>query len=143
MLAAPGRCAGRRLYPYLPRPLRALLWRTFERRPRMRKRIAGTVMVTAVGMYAKGAGWGISPTSGYTLEIVLGGIVDRPIVVDGRLTDRQYLCMTVSVDHDVMDGAPFARFVQRLNELIESGYGLEAAGMALAGATEAQPVAAR
>ena len=134
---------GRRLYPYLPRPLRALLWRAFERSPRVRKRIAGTVMVTAVGMYAKGAGWGMSPTSGYTLELVLGGIADRPFVVDGRLTNRQYLCMTTSVDHDVMDGAPFARFVQRLNELIESGYGLEAAGIAQAGSTEAEPVAAR
>ena len=133
---------GRRLYPYLPRPLRSLLWRTFERRPRLKNRIAGSVMVTALGMYGKGAGWGISPTSDYTLEIILGGIVDRPSITEGRLTVRQYLCMTVSVDHNVMDGAPFARFVQRLNELIASGYGLDAAGIALVGATEPQPVMA-
>jgi hypothetical protein len=29
------------------------------------------------------------------------------------------------VDHDIVDGAPAARFAQRLNELIEGGYGLE------------------
>jgi hypothetical protein len=27
-------------------------------------------------------------------------------------------------DHDVVDGAPAARFVERLVDLIESGYGL-------------------
>jgi hypothetical protein len=30
----------------------------------------------------------------------------------------------VTYDHDVIDGAPAARFTRRLVELIESGYGL-------------------
>jgi pyruvate/2-oxoglutarate dehydrogenase complex dihydrolipoamide acyltransferase (E2) component len=45
-------------------------------------------------------------------------------VLDGRITIRAYLCLTLSFDHDVIDGAPAARFVSRLRELIESGYGL-------------------
>jgi hypothetical protein len=32
--------------------------------------------------------------------------------------------MTLMFDHDIIDGAPAARFTQRLKELIESGYGL-------------------
>jgi hypothetical protein len=32
--------------------------------------------------------------------------------------------MTISFDHDIIDGAPAARFAERLKELIESGYGL-------------------
>jgi len=32
--------------------------------------------------------------------------------------------MTVLIDHDVVDGAPAARFVSRLAELVENGYGL-------------------
>jgi pyruvate/2-oxoglutarate dehydrogenase complex dihydrolipoamide acyltransferase (E2) component len=31
----------------------------------------------------------------------------------------------VVFDHDVIDGAPAARFTHRLMELIESGYGLD------------------
>ncbi len=130
-VGSPWEMRGRRLYPYLPRPLRALLWWAFERSPRVRRRIAGTVMVSAVGMYGKGAGWGITSTSGYTLEVLIGGIVDRPAVVDRRLTVQQRLCMTVSLDHDIVDGAPLARFVQRLSDLIESGYGLAEAGVSL------------
>ena len=34
------------------------------------------------------------------------------------------LSLTVVFDHDVIDGAPAARFTRRLVELIESGYGL-------------------
>jgi pyruvate/2-oxoglutarate dehydrogenase complex dihydrolipoamide acyltransferase (E2) component len=37
------------------------------------------------------------------------------------------LNLTVAFDHDVVDGAPAARFVNRLVELIENGYGLEEA----------------
>ena len=45
-------------------------------------------------------------------------------MVDGKIAIRDYLCVTLSFDHDIVDGAPAARFVSRLRELIESGYGL-------------------
>jgi pyruvate/2-oxoglutarate dehydrogenase complex dihydrolipoamide acyltransferase (E2) component len=32
--------------------------------------------------------------------------------------------VTISMDHDIIDGAPATRFASRLKELIESGYGL-------------------
>jgi pyruvate/2-oxoglutarate dehydrogenase complex dihydrolipoamide acyltransferase (E2) component len=46
--------------------------------------------------------------------------------VEGRIEPREILNLTVMFDHDVIDGAPATRFTQRLVELIESGYGLEA-----------------
>jgi len=44
--------------------------------------------------------------------------------VDGQITIREYLSLTVSFDHNMIDGAQAARFTERLKELIESGYGL-------------------
>jgi pyruvate/2-oxoglutarate dehydrogenase complex dihydrolipoamide acyltransferase (E2) component len=32
--------------------------------------------------------------------------------------------MTISMDHDTIDGAPATHFASRMKELIESGYGL-------------------
>ncbi|MCJ7530904.1 MAG: hypothetical protein MUO64_07715 [Anaerolineales bacterium] len=32
--------------------------------------------------------------------------------------------MTIELDHDIIDGEPAARFVTRLIELIQNGYGL-------------------
>jgi hypothetical protein len=75
-------------------------------------------------MFGKGSGWAI-PFGLHTLDIALGGIAEKPGVVAGRIEIREYLCLTLSFDHDLIDGAPAARFTQRLKELIESGYGVE------------------
>jgi pyruvate/2-oxoglutarate dehydrogenase complex dihydrolipoamide acyltransferase (E2) component len=92
--------------------------------PQLQKKYWGTVGITAVGMFGKGAGWGIPPITP-TLMITLGGIGEKPGVVDGYIAIREYLSITISFDHDIIiDGAPAARFTQRLKELIESGYGL-------------------
>jgi pyruvate/2-oxoglutarate dehydrogenase complex dihydrolipoamide acyltransferase (E2) component len=91
--------------------------------PRMLKDMNGTISMTAVGMFGSGSGWGI-PVTNHTLQITLGGIAEKPCFFNGKLENREYLCVTISVDHDIVDGAPAARFTQRLRELIESGNGL-------------------
>jgi 2-oxoacid dehydrogenases acyltransferase (catalytic domain) len=55
----------------------------------------------------------------------VGGIGEKQTLVDGRPVVREYLNLTISIDHDLVDGAPAARFTKRLKDLIESGYGLE------------------
>jgi hypothetical protein len=112
----------------LPWPLSALLTaglRTLMRRnPTIPVALAGTVGITAVGMFGKGqGGWGLSPTM-HSLDLVVGGIDAKPALVDGRIEPREILHLTVVFDHDVIDGAPAARFTRRLVELIEGGYGL-------------------
>lgn len=109
---------------YLPRFIRAIAWRFVSARPAVFKRLGGTVGMSAIGMFAGGAGWGI-PISFPTLMITLGGIGEKPGVVDGRIEVREHLSVTVSVDHDIVDGAPATRFSRRLKELIEAGCGLE------------------
>jgi pyruvate/2-oxoglutarate dehydrogenase complex dihydrolipoamide acyltransferase (E2) component len=102
----------------------SVLWWISGRYPQLMKKYWGTVGLTAVGMFGKGAGWGI-PLPGQTLMITLGGIGEKPGGVDGQIAVREYLSLTISFDHDVIDGAPAARFTGRLKELIESGYGLD------------------
>jgi pyruvate/2-oxoglutarate dehydrogenase complex dihydrolipoamide acyltransferase (E2) component len=94
-----------------------------RRYPQVWKKNWGTVALSAVGMYGKGTGWGIPPTTP-SLWITVGGIGEKPGVVDGQIAIRDYLSLTISFDHDIIDGAPAARFTQRLKELIESGYSL-------------------
>jgi pyruvate/2-oxoglutarate dehydrogenase complex dihydrolipoamide acyltransferase (E2) component len=104
----------------------AFLWtftRVARRRPRVWKKYVGTVGVTAVGMFGKGAGWGIPPALP-TLMLTVGGIGEKPVVVADHIATREYLSLTISLDHAMIDGAPAARFTKRLKELIESGYGL-------------------
>jgi pyruvate/2-oxoglutarate dehydrogenase complex dihydrolipoamide acyltransferase (E2) component len=111
----------------LPMAVLRLLWVVFwwarGRYPRVQQRVGGTVGLSAVGMFGQGGGWGIA-LSYHTLDVTLGGIAKKPGVVGDRIAIREYLCLTLSFDHDVIDGAPAARFVSRLRNLIESGYGL-------------------
>jgi pyruvate/2-oxoglutarate dehydrogenase complex dihydrolipoamide acyltransferase (E2) component len=107
----------------LPQFIRVAILGAFGKSPRLMKRVEGTSMVTAVGMFGQGIGWGI-PLTNYTLGIALGGIGEKPGIVDGRIEIREYLSMTTSVNHDIIDGAPLARFAARFRELIESGSGL-------------------
>ena len=89
--------------------------------------MGGTVAITSVGMFGGGhSGWGITPTP-QSLGLVVGSIAWKPAVVEGRIEPREILNLTVMFDHDVVDGAPAARFTRRLVELIESGYGLDEA----------------
>ena len=96
-----------------------------RRYPQMWKKSVGTVGITAVGMFGKGAGWGIPPATPTPLMMTVGGIGEKPGVVDGHIAIRDYLSLTISFDHEIIDGAPAARFTERLKELIESGYGLD------------------
>lgn len=86
----------------------------------------GTVGVTAIGMFGDGksSGWAFLPTP-YSLMLVVGSVTRKPAVVDNRIEPREMLNLTVVFDHDVVDGAPAARFVRHLTELIENGYGLD------------------
>lgn len=111
------------LFFSLPSALRQLVFKVVGGSPNFRKKVEGTVAVTAVGMFGKGSAWGI-PMTVYTLCLTLGGISEKPGVIQGKIEVREYLSLTVSVDHDIVDGAPLARFMARLKELVESGYGL-------------------
>lgn len=108
----------------LPRMVRSLAWRLVIARPWWTKRFGGTIAVSSVGMFGTSLGWGI-PITPAPLMVTVGGIGPRPVLVDGEVVNRDHLSLTISVDHDIIDGAPAARFAERLRQLVEGGYGLD------------------
>jgi pyruvate/2-oxoglutarate dehydrogenase complex dihydrolipoamide acyltransferase (E2) component len=107
----------------LPGTIR-LLYALLSRSVRLRQR-SGTVGVTAIGMFADGGGFALTPLSLMSLQLVVGGISERPRVVEGQVTIRDVLDLTVTVDHNVVDGGPAARFGAELRHQIESAHLLE------------------
>ena len=108
-----------------PKFLRNLLfWRKTRRDPSFIQNTMGTVALTSVGMFGTSGGWAI-PLSIYPVTIAVGGISQRPGFVQDQVEQREYLSLTVTLDHDVVDGAPATRFVARLVELLETCFGLE------------------
>lgn len=109
---------------YAPGFVRSLFFWTLRHNPHWLKALSGTVIVTSVGMFIRKSGWGFGFVPMHTLGITLGGMAAKPGVVDGEIAIREYLDLTISLDHDIVDGAPAARFAALFVELIESGYGV-------------------
>lgn len=112
-----------RWFLLLPPFLRGIFYSFIRKNPQLWKAQGGTVVLTAVGMFGHGSGWGIAAPI-HTLGVTVGGIAEKPGVVDGQIAIREYLNLTLDFDHDIIDGAPAARFTQRFKELIETAYGL-------------------
>ena len=112
------------LFFRLPAWVRDLVfWRWLMRSPTRMRRTMGTVVVTAAGMAAPGVlAWGI-PLSLHPLAVSIGGIARR----SRQEGEREVLALTIVFDHAVTDGAPVARFVHRLQELMTRADALEEA----------------
>lgn len=106
-----------RLFLSVPGFLRRWIYGLLLRSPRRAARYTGTVLVTAVGMFG-GVGWGLSAPGLHELSLVVGGMARRPTP---EVPAREVLCLTISANHELVDGAPLARFGRRLTELLESG----------------------
>lgn len=86
----------------------------------------GVVGVTAIGMFGSGPMW-LVPLTSATVTAAVGSIAIRPAIVDEALHEREHLCITLSFDHDLIDGAPAARFASRFSEIMSSGDEIRAA----------------
>jgi pyruvate/2-oxoglutarate dehydrogenase complex dihydrolipoamide acyltransferase (E2) component len=83
----------------------------------------GAVGVTAVGMYGprNQASWLLPLVGGATVAVAVGGIVERPVLVEGEFENHEHVCLTISFNHDIVDGAPAARFTGTFSEMLKSG----------------------
>ncbi|HET9635473.1 MAG TPA: pyruvate dehydrogenase complex dihydrolipoamide acetyltransferase [Gemmatimonadaceae bacterium] len=52
--------------------------------------------------------------------LAIGGVEEKPVVVDGQLEVRSRMRVTMSCDHRVIDGATGAKFLQTVRQYIEN-----------------------
>lgn len=80
----------------------------------------GTVQVTAVGMFAEGGGYAIAPPTLASLLLVVGGVSRRPRAIGDRVEVRDVLDLTLTIDHNVVDGSPATRFAADLRQALHT-----------------------
>jgi pyruvate/2-oxoglutarate dehydrogenase complex dihydrolipoamide acyltransferase (E2) component len=114
-----------KLFKLVPKFIRKLIIKKKASNVKFYIESSGTVGITSVGMFSKNlSGWGI-PFTASTLDVAVGGIKGKPVLINGKLEEHEFLNLTVQFDHNIVDGGPATRFVSTLTKLIESGYGLE------------------
>jgi pyruvate dehydrogenase E2 component (dihydrolipoamide acetyltransferase) len=79
----------------------------------------GTFTITNLGMFDIDAFTPIiNPPECALLGV--GRIVSRPVGVNGQIVLKDMITLSLSFDHRLVDGAPAARFLQRIKTLIEN-----------------------
>ena len=130
----------------VPTWIRMIAYTQMMKTPEAIMNTCGTIMLTSVGMMGKkrtsntkgspaaggrgGMSFGIPHLPLHTCGVTVGGIYTKPaVVVDDNgistIVPREFVCLTIAFDHDVVDGAPAARFISRFVELIEDATLLE------------------
>jgi pyruvate dehydrogenase E2 component (dihydrolipoamide acetyltransferase) len=83
----------------------------------------GTFTITNLGMFEIDAFTPIiNPPESAILGV--GRIVAKPVSVDRQVVVRDMMTLSLSFDHRLVDGAPAARFLQRLKQLVERPFAL-------------------
>ncbi|KAF5076522.1 2-oxoacid dehydrogenases acyltransferase [anaerobic digester metagenome] len=108
-----------KLYYSLPQFLRRAFWQFMLNHPKYAYSKMGNVAVTSLSAMGTINGWFIHK-SVHPISFGVGSIVKKPLVVDNAIQIREVLNITMLIDHDVIDGAPMARFVKDLAKSIES-----------------------
>ncbi len=79
----------------------------------------GTFTITNLGSFGIDVFDPIIVT-GQAAILGVGRIADKPVVVQKEVVIRSMMNLCLSFDHRILDGAPAARFLQRLKELLEN-----------------------
>ena len=87
------------------------------------KKMSGTVFVTSVSMFSNIPGYVIPFIGGpKAVSFAIGSSAKKPVVYKNEITIKEMLNVTISFNHDLIDGAPAARFVNKLRRYIETNY---------------------
>lgn len=80
----------------------------------------GTITLSSTSGFAPGV-WGVSTpllNLPQVVNIQPGSMLEKPVVIDGKVEVRSMLPCGLSFDHRAADGAPIGRFVQKLIDLL-------------------------
>lgn len=104
----------------LPKRLRMFFLRLLLKNPKRSKEVLGTVALTCLGMVFSNKPFWPLPIGPYPCILATGAVYTKRECS----AERKMLCVTITIDHDIADGAPVARFGNTFMRLMESGIGL-------------------
>ncbi len=117
-----GQLSGNSWFRYIPGPFLRAFVRIADKNKKMGTKY-GKLAITSVGMYAKYPIW-LIPHGSATVLLSIGSIHNKPVLINDKVENREHLNLTVSFDHDLIDGAPAARFMNDLISEISSGHSI-------------------
>ena len=104
----------------LPKSLVLFLFRRILGNHKTVRKLSGTVFVTSVSMFSNIPGYAVPYAGGpNAVSFALGSTIRKPVVVNNAVEIREIMHISVSFNHDLVDGAPAARFINRFRFYVE------------------------
>lgn len=112
-----------KIFSFLPDFFIATLFKLLTSNHGFVKKYSGTAFVTSVSMFTNVPGF-IIPYIGKpkAVSFAIGSVCKKPLVVENKIEIRETVNITAVFNHDIVDGAPAARFINKLRNFIESDY---------------------
>ena len=86
----------------------------------------GTVMLSNVSSFGVDVAYApLVPVSRVPLVALMGEVIDKPWVEDGKLVVRPVMCVSGTFDHRLMDGNKIGRIINDVRSYIENPYAFE------------------
>ena len=113
----------RKVMTSLPNFIVKAFFRMLINNHKLVKKLSGTAFVTSVSMFSNIPGY-IIPYVGKpkSSSFALGSVYKKPVVKGNDIVIREMMNITVIFNHDMIDGAPAARFINQLRRYIETDY---------------------
>ena len=113
-----------KLFSILPGRIVTFLLRALLKNHNKVMEFSGSVFVTSISMFSDIPGYVIPYAGGpKACSFAIGSVTKKPWVVKDAIVVKETVNITATFNHDAVDGAPAARFINRLREIIEKEYG--------------------
>ena len=89
--------------------------------PFQKKKFNGTVGFSSMGMFSYNIGGWVIPITPQVLTAMVGGIRELAGYEGDKLVKKELVDITISMDHDILDGAQTARFIHKFKKSITAG----------------------
>ena len=107
----------------LPGWLVLFLFKAVLRKHATVQRLSGTIFVTSVSMFSSVPGYVIPYIGGpKAASFAIGSVTKKPVVRRDEVQVREMINVTAIFNHDLIDGAPAARFINRLRKYMETSF---------------------
>lgn len=114
---------GRRLLCLLPRFLLQMVFRSFLNSHRLIRELSGTVFVSSVSSVSTVPGFIVPYIGGpKAVSVAFGSVFKKPLVVRDRIEIREVISVSAVFNHDIVDGAPAARFINSFRRYVEQDW---------------------
>ena len=111
------------LMELLPGRAAVAIIRMMIRNHQKTKELSGTVFITSISMFSTIPGYIIPFIGGpKASSFAIGSTSKKAVVIGDQIKIRELINVTAIFNHDIIDGAPAARFINKLRKIVEDGY---------------------